>query len=86
MKIQLKTLLALLLLIPSLSWGKIFGKKYCSVLENKIKVNIQDYFTYTKNISDWSSNDDLVKSTLDMLEKVKKEIHEDSITWANLCK
>ena len=82
----MRALLTLLLLIPSLSWGKIFDKKYCSVLENKIKVNIQDYFTYTKNISDWSSNDDLVKSTLDMLEKVKKEIHEDSITWANLCK
>ena len=82
----MKTLIILSLLIPSLSWKKIFDKKYCSVLENKIKVNIQDYFTYTKNITDWSSNDDLVKSTLDMLEKVKKEIHEDSITWANLCK
>lgn len=93
----MKTFLTLLLLMPSLSWGKIIDERYCLVLENKIKDNIGSYFAYTKNISNWSNKKNLDKQqyelyqrlleqTREMLERVKQDIHTDSITWANLCK
>lgn len=72
-------------------------ERYCSILENKIKNNIGDYFTYTKNITDYSNKEILneqqnetyqrfLENTREMLNRVKQDIHTDSITWANLCK
>ena len=52
----MKTLLALFLLIPTLVSGEIIDAKYCSILSDRIKDDIGNYYSYDKNISDFNKS------------------------------
>jgi hypothetical protein len=73
----MKTLLALLLLIPSLSWG-----------ENKIYFNLKDFITYSlsanKMISLCKDNNDQEKGKYLMIEILFSALNDNLITESQM--